>query len=56
MAGARTNIAYNCLERNIQQGLGKRIAYRWEGNEPGDEQSITYEQLLEEVGSFWSKI
>uniref|UniRef100_A0A183BMH8 acetate--CoA ligase n=1 Tax=Globodera pallida TaxID=36090 RepID=A0A183BMH8_GLOPA len=49
MAGARTNIAYNCLERNIRAGLGDRAAYRWEGNEPGDERITTYQQLLDQV-------
>jgi hypothetical protein len=52
MEGAKTNIAYNCLERNIQKGLGKRIAYQWEGNEPGDQQTITYDELLDKVPYF----
>ncbi|KAI3411113.1 hypothetical protein GPALN_003196 [Globodera pallida] len=52
MAGARTNIAYNCLERNIRAGLGDRAAYRWEGNEPGDERITTYQQLLDQVIAF----
>lgn len=30
MDGARTNVAYNCLERNIAKGLGSKIAYIWE--------------------------
>lgn len=51
MEGAKTNLAFNCLERNVQAGLGNRIAYRWEGNEPGDERTITYQQLLDQVGS-----
>ncbi len=29
MHGARTNIAYNCLERNIALGHGKKIAFYW---------------------------
>jgi len=49
MNGSKTNIAYNCLERNIKNGLENRIAYFWEGNEPGDEKSITYGELLKEV-------
>uniref|UniRef100_A0A915E051 Acetyl-coenzyme A synthetase n=1 Tax=Ditylenchus dipsaci TaxID=166011 RepID=A0A915E051_9BILA len=52
MVGARTNIAYNCLERNIAKGLGSKIAYKWEGNEPEDESSITYQQLLDNVIAF----
>ncbi|CAJ0586173.1 unnamed protein product, partial [Mesorhabditis spiculigera] len=52
MAGSTTNIAYNCLERNIQRGLGERVAYYWEGNAPADRQSITYAQLHEQVVNF----
>lgn len=29
MDGAKTNIAYNCLDRNIEKGLGDNIAYFW---------------------------
>uniref|UniRef100_A0A1I8BJ98 acetate--CoA ligase n=1 Tax=Meloidogyne hapla TaxID=6305 RepID=A0A1I8BJ98_MELHA len=54
MNGSKTNIAYNCLERNIKNGLENRIAYFWEGNEPGDEKSITYGELLKEVIKFSS--
>lgn len=49
MNGARTNIAYNCLERHIEAGHGERIAYYWEGNEPGDTATITYAELLKKV-------
>uniref|UniRef100_F1KVH7 acetate--CoA ligase n=1 Tax=Ascaris suum TaxID=6253 RepID=F1KVH7_ASCSU len=52
MDGARTNVAYNCLERNIARGYGSRIAYLWEGNEPGDSSFITYEELLDRVVRF----
>uniref|UniRef100_A0A914WHU9 Acetyl-coenzyme A synthetase n=1 Tax=Plectus sambesii TaxID=2011161 RepID=A0A914WHU9_9BILA len=49
MQGARTNVAYNCLERNIARGLGSKIAFFWEGNELGDERKITYQELLDQV-------
>ncbi|VDK54349.1 unnamed protein product [Anisakis simplex] len=52
MDGARTNVAYNCLERNIARGYGSRIAYLWEGNEPSDSSSITYQELLDRVITF----
>ncbi|CAJ0941981.1 unnamed protein product, partial [Mesorhabditis belari] len=52
MAGAKTNISYNCLERNIQRGYGDRVAYLWEGNEPCDSNTITYNQLHEQVLNF----
>lgn len=52
MDGCRTNIAYNCLERNIQRGLGDKVAYIWEGNEPSDSYQITYRELHEQVVNF----
>jgi acetyl-CoA synthetase len=32
--GGKTNIAYNCLDRNVQLGRGDELAFIWEGNEP----------------------
>ncbi|KAI6220662.1 Acetyl-coenzyme A synthetase [Aphelenchoides fujianensis] len=52
LAGSKTNVAFNCLERIIAEGHGKRVAYYWEGNEMGDQKSITYEELLAEVITF----
>ena len=45
------NVAANCLDRHVAAGLGERVAYHWEG-EPGDTRTITYAQLLEDVGRF----
>lgn len=33
-------------------GLGSKIAYIWEGNEPGDQMTITYQELLDQVVKF----
>lgn len=44
-----TNICYNCLDRNIESGNGDKIAIYWEGNEPGLDSSLTYNQLLARV-------
>jgi acetyl-CoA synthetase len=49
--GGRLNVSDNCLDRHVEAGLGERVAYHWEG-EPGDTRTITYAQLLEEVGRF----
>ncbi|KAJ8272892.1 hypothetical protein GJAV_G00094670 [Gymnothorax javanicus] len=50
MEGAKTNICYNVLDRNIKdKNLGDRVAYYWEGNSPDHQVSITYNQLLTEV-------
>lgn len=42
------NVAYNCLDRHIANGIGDRVAIHFEG-EPGDTKSYTYKQLLAEV-------
>ncbi len=46
--GGRTNLAYNCLDRHIEAGFGKRTAILWEG-EPGDQRRLSYEELAEET-------
>uniref|UniRef100_A0A0B6ZVD5 acetate--CoA ligase n=1 Tax=Arion vulgaris TaxID=1028688 RepID=A0A0B6ZVD5_9EUPU len=52
MEGAKTNIAYNMLDRNVKNGLGDKVAFLWEGNDPGDHGQITYSQLLAQVCKF----
>jgi acetyl-CoA synthetase len=47
--GGRMNVAYNCLDRHVEAGLGDRIAYYFEGEPVGDRAAITYAQLLEAV-------
>ena len=46
--GGKTNVSYNCLDRNVEAGHGDRKAIIWEG-EPGDTRTLTYSQLLTEV-------
>lgn len=46
--GAKTNLAYNCIDRHVLAGNGDRIAFLWEGND-GEEKTMTYKQLLDEV-------
>src|SRR5687768_17220588 len=46
--GGQLNIAYNCLDRHVDAGLGDRVAIHWEG-EPGDTRTITYSDLLTET-------
>jgi acetyl-CoA synthetase len=50
-SGGRLNAAYNCLDRHVEAGGGDKVAYYWEG-EPGEERTITYRGLLEEVCRF----
>jgi acetyl-CoA synthetase len=42
--GGRLNVAYNCVDRHVEDGHGDQVAYHWEG-EPGDTRDITYAQL-----------
>ncbi|KAL6119662.1 acss2 [Pungitius sinensis] len=53
MEGASTNICYNVLDRNVhERKLGEKVAFYWEGNEPGDELTVTYRELLQRVCRF----
>ncbi|MFF7687179.1 acetate--CoA ligase [Streptomyces syringium] len=47
-ADGRLNVAYNCVDRHVENGLGDRVAIHFEG-EPGDTRSITYAELQREV-------
>jgi len=37
------------LDRNVEAGLGDKVAIYWEGNEPGLDGTLTYSQLLHQV-------
>ncbi|KAK4747707.1 hypothetical protein SAY87_014293 [Trapa incisa] len=47
--GGITNICYNCLDRNVESGLGDKISFLWEGNEPELDGTLTYKELLHKV-------
>ncbi len=47
--GGELNVAYNCLDRHVEAGRGDKVAYHWIG-EPGDSRTLTYADLLREVG------
>jgi acetyl-CoA synthetase len=46
--GGQLNAAYNCVDRHVENGIGSKVAYHWEG-EPGDTRTITYSDLQTEV-------
>ncbi|MFA1546517.1 acetate--CoA ligase [Actinomadura chokoriensis] len=46
--GGELNVAYNCVDRHVEAGLGAKVAYHWEG-EPGDSRTLTYADLQREV-------
>ncbi len=47
-SGGTLNVAYNCVDRHVEAGLGDRVAIHWEG-EPGDTRTITYADLQRDV-------
>ena len=49
--GGKLNASTNCLDRHVEAGGGDKVAYHWEG-EPGEERTITYRELLDEVCRF----
>src|SRR5437773_4429255 len=48
--GGKLNVSYNCLDRHLETG-GDKVAYHWEG-EPGEERTLTYRDLYEDVCRF----
>jgi acetyl-CoA synthetase len=50
--GAKTNLAYNALDRHVLAGKGDKVAFYWEGNEPSESITFTYAQLLDKVQRF----
>ena len=49
--GGKTNASYNCLDRHLGTPREEKTAIIWEG-EPGDQRTLTYRQLHEEVCRF----
>ncbi|MEW8690706.1 MAG: acetate--CoA ligase [Candidatus Thiodiazotropha endolucinida] len=49
--GATLNVAYNCLDRHLEN-RGDQVAIIWEGDNPDEDRKITYRELHEEVCKF----
>lgn len=49
--GGKTNICYNCLDRNLEK-RGDKVAIIWEGNSPDEDAKYTYNDLHREVCKF----
>jgi len=49
--GAKTNIAYNCVDRHLTSWRRNKAAIIWEG-EPGETRILTYQVLHREVSKF----
>src|SRR3954464_1858782 len=39
--GGTLKVAYNCVDRHVENGLGDRVAYHWEGEPAGETRTIT---------------
>jgi len=50
-ADGTLNVSYNCLDRNVERGLGDRTAMIFEADD-GAVTKVTYKQLLAQVGRF----
>ena len=50
--GGKLNVAYNCVDRHVDAGLGDRVAYLWEGEPDGERRELTYADLQAEVVRF----
>ena len=49
--GAQLNVSYNCLDRHLAS-RGTQTAIIWEGDDPNDSKTLTYNQLHEAVCRF----
>jgi len=50
--GAKLNACYNCLDRHVESGHGDETALIWEGNNPSEDKTFTFNELLQEVKFF----
>jgi acetyl-CoA synthetase len=46
--GGTLNAAYNCLDRHLEK-LKNKVAFYWEGDDPGESSITTYADLYEQV-------
>jgi len=49
--GAKTNVCYNCVDRHLEYRSNK-TAIIWEGNEPGENKTVSYKELHVQVSKF----
>ena len=50
--GGKLNACYNCLDRHVEAGHGDDTAIIWEGNDPSEDKTFSYSELLREVKRF----
>ncbi len=50
--GGSLNACYNCLDRHVDAGHGDETAIIWEGNDPSEDKTYSFNELLVEVKKF----
>jgi acetyl-CoA synthetase len=50
--GGKLNACYNCVDRHVENGLGGKVAYHWEGEPDGERETITFADLQARVVRF----
>ena len=50
--GGTLNACYNCLDRHVEAGHGEATAIIWEGNDPSEDKTFSFSELLVEVKKF----
>ena len=50
--GGTLNACYNCLDRHVEAGHGDETAIIWEGNDPSEDKTFSFSELLAEVKKF----
>ncbi len=50
--GGKTNLAYNCLDYQIEKGKGEKVALIFQGEPDEDVRKFTYQDLFKEVSKF----
>src|SRR5512132_3326733 len=48
-ADGELNVAWNCLDKHVQAGLGDKVAYHWVGEPEDETRDLTYSELLAEA-------
>jgi acetyl-CoA synthetase len=50
--GGKLNVSYNCLDRHLNSPTRNKAAIIWEGDNPEEHKTYTYQQLYHEVCKF----
>ena len=50
--GGKLNVCYNCVDRHVENGLGDKVAYFWEGEPEDDRRQISFKDLQHDVVRF----